>query len=334
MATVSLMTNTCLRVLVTGGAGFIGSHTCKALAKQGILPVTYDNLSRGNAEAVKWGPLEIGDIMDERRLKAVFELHRPMAVMHFAAYAYVGESAENPALYYVNNCAGAAILLRALLDFKPVPFVFSSSCATYGLPNSLPISEDQEQRPINPYGRSKLFVEQMLADVGNANALPWVALRYFNAAGSDPEGEIGESHDPETHLIPLVLRAAQSGMPVQIYGTDFDTADGTCIRDYVHVSDLADAHVSALDYLLAGGESAAFNLANARGYSVREVITIAERVSARAIPTEISPRRAGDPPELIGNAERARKLLNWIPVRSALDVQISDAWHWLRSRSA
>jgi UDP-glucose-4-epimerase GalE len=259
-----------LNILVTGGAGFIGSHACKALAKSGFHPITYDNLSRGHREAVKWGPLEVGDVADSGRLHAVLEQHQPAAVMHFAAYAYVGESVENPLLYYRNNVAGSAALLQAVIEYKPLPFVFSSTCATYGIPDKIPITEDHPQRPINPYGFSKLVVERMLADIAVSHQLPWVALRYFNAAGSDPENEIGEMHDPETHLIPLVLEAARSGLPVQIFGTDYDTPDGTCIRDYVHVTDIADAHVRALNHLLAAGESCAINLSNARGYSVKE----------------------------------------------------------------
>lgn len=322
-----------MNILVTGGAGFIGSHACKALARAGYAPVTYDNLSRGHREAVKWGPLEIGDIADLERLKAVFEQYQPAAVIHFAAYAYVGESVGAPLLYYRNNVAGSVVLLQALIDFKPLPFVFSSSCATYGLPERVPITEDHPQRPINPYGTSKLMVEFMLADLGVARRLPWIVLRYFNAGGSDPEGEIGEMHDHETHLIPLVLRAARSGIPIQIYGTDYETPDGTCIRDYVHVTDLADAHVRALDYVLSGGKSCALNLANARGYSVKEVIATAERVCGRTIPVTMVDRRPGDPSQLVGSADRARGLLGWAPARSELDVQVRDAWNWMLARN-
>ena len=320
-------------VLVTGGAGFIGSHACKALSKAGYLPITYDNLSRGHSESVKWGPLEVGDLVDVERLRSTLRQYRPAAIMHFAALAYVGESVDEPLFYYRNNVAGSIGLLQTVVDFGPVPFVFSSSCATYGLPKKLPITEDHPQRPINPYGASKLMVERVLADVGAAHGLPWIALRYFNAGGSDPEQEIGEMHDPETHLIPLVLRAARSGTPIKIFGTDYDTVDGTCIRDYVHVTDLANAHVRALDYLLSGGNSCALNLANARGHSVKEVISTAERVCGRAVPTNYTDRRAGDPPQLIGSAERARSLLGWQPARSDLEVQILDAWNWMLARS-
>jgi UDP-arabinose 4-epimerase len=322
-----------MNILVTGGAGFIGSHVCKLLASSGHLPITYDNLSRGNRSAVKWGPLEVGELEDRRRLRAVFETHRPAALMHFAAYAYVGESVQNPYLYYRNNVSGSLALFQELVDFQPIPVVFSSSCVTYGIPDSLPIREDHPQCPINPYGRSKLFVEQMLADAGFASALPWIALRYFNAAGADPDGEIGEDHDPETHLIPLVLRAAKQSGIVEIFGTDYDTADGTCVRDYVHVSDVADAHVRALHYLNNGGSSCAVNLANERGYSVKEVIGTAERVTGRSIAVSEASRRPGDPAILIGSSERARQKLGWQPQRSNLETQITDAWKWINSKT-
>jgi UDP-arabinose 4-epimerase len=319
-----------LNVLVTGGAGYIGSHACKALAAKGYVPITYDNLSRGNVWAVKWGPLEKGDIADGQQLRAVIEKYRPCALMHFAAYAYVGESVEQPLLYYGNNFAGTAALLQTVVDYNCIPIVFSSSCATYGIPDRVPIAEGHPQRPINPYGHSKVFVERMLADLNVACGLPWIGLRYFNAAGADPDGEIGEAHAPETHLIPLVLAAARAGMPVHVFGDDYDTADGSCVRDYVHVSDIANAHVQALEYLLNGGNSCALNLANARGYSVKEVIAAAETVCRRTIRSETAPRRPGDPPVLIGNASRAHALLGWKPTRSNLEMQIADAWRWMR----
>jgi UDP-glucose-4-epimerase GalE len=321
-----------LIILVTGGAGYIGSHTCKLLAARGHLPVTYDNLARGHRSAVKWGPLETGDILDRDRLRTVIAHYRPAAIMHFAAFAYVGESVESPLLYYRNNVAGSVALLDAAMEFGPLPFIFSSSCATYGIPERVPISEDQPQRPVSPYGQSKLFVERMLADLSRSHRLPWMALRYFNAAGADPEGEIGETHDPETHLIPLVLAAARDRTPVSVFGTDYDTPDGTCVRDYVHVNDIADAHIRALDHLLSHGESGAINLANARGYSVREVIAAAERICGRAIASVAAPRRAGDPPVLVGSAERARALLGWQPVRSDLDALIADAGRWMQQQ--
>jgi UDP-arabinose 4-epimerase len=322
-----------LKILVTGGAGFIGSHACKALAKNGYLPVAYDNLSRGHREAVQWGPLEVGDIADTARVRAVLEHHKPLAVMHFAAYAYVQESVENPLLYYRNNVAGSLALLQAVIDYKPLPFVFSSTSATYGAPEVIPITEDHPQRPTNPYGFSKLVTEHMLADLSRAYQLPWISLRYFNAAGSDPDKLIGEVHDPETHLIPLVLAAAHSGIPVQVFGTDYATPDGTCVRDYVHVMDIADAHVRALSYLLAGGKNCALNLANARGYSVKEVIATAERICNRPIAVTFAARRPGDLPMLVGSALFAGKMLGWKPHRSELALQIEDAWNWSRLRN-
>jgi UDP-arabinose 4-epimerase len=316
-------------ILVTGGAGYIGSHACKALAANGYTPITYDNLSRGNRWAVKWGPLEEANIADVARLSEVLQKYRPKALMHFAAYAYVGESVEQPSLYYNNNFCGTAALLRAALEYQSLPVVFSSTCATYGVPERTPISEDHPQNPINPYGRSKLFVEQLLRDLNVAHGLPWIALRYFNAAGADADGEIGEAHEPETHLIPLALTAAHKGTALKIFGNDYDTLDGTCVRDYVHVSDIADAHVKALNFLLSGGESCALNLANSRGYSVNEVVTTAERVCGKAIKVAISERRPGDPAILIGDARRARAVLGWSPCRSDLETQIRDGWKWM-----
>jgi UDP-arabinose 4-epimerase len=318
-----------MKILVTGGAGYIGSHTCKVLAAKGFEPIVYDNLSRGNRWAVKWGPLEEGDIADTVRLRAVLEKYRPSALMHFAAYAYVGESVGNPLLYYRNNVGGSTSLLQTLIDFKPMPVVFSSTCATYGVPEATPISESHPQRPINPYGFSKLVVEHLLADLDTAHGLRSISLRYFNAAGADPEGEIGEAHDPEPHLIPLVLAAARDGTPVRVYGNDYDTPDGTCVRDYIHVFDIADAHVRALDYLVAGGASCSVNLANARGYSVKEVIATAEHVSGSPVRVVIAPRRIGDPAVLIGSPNRAQTLLGWKPTRSDLHLQITDAWNWM-----
>lgn len=322
-----------MNILVTGGAGYVGSHTCKALAARGHVPIVYDNLSRGHLWAVKWGPFEEGDIADSQRVREVLEKYRPSALIHFAALAYVGESMQQPLLYYRVNFAGTATLLQTLLNFQRLPVVFSSSCATYGIPERTPIEEDYPQHPINPYGHSKLFVERLLVDLNVACGLPWMALRYFNAAGADPAGEIGEAHDPETHLIPLVLAAARTGTQVQIFGDDYDTPDGTCVRDYVHVSDLADAHVRALEYLLEGGNSCAINLSNARGYSIKQVINAAEKICGYAIPWRIVARRAGDPAILIGAAGRAYSLLGWKTTRSDLDVQIRDAWNWMKQRS-
>ena len=321
-----------MRILVTGGAGYIGSHACKALAAKGFEPIAFDNLSRGNRWAVKWGPLEQGDIADAQRVREVIAKYRPAALMHFAAFAYVGESVASPLLYYRNNVAATIALLQTLTESGPLPVVFSSTCATYGIPHSLPIAESHPQDPVNPYGFGKLVVERLLRELDASGACRSVALRYFNAAGADPEGDIGEAHDPETHLIPLVLAAGRDGRAVQVFGGDYETADGTCVRDYVHVCDIADAHLRALDYLLEGGRSCALNLANARGYSVKEVVAAAEGVIGRPIRMEVGPRRAGDPPVLIGSSARARAVLGWTPVRSDLAVQLADAWRWMKSR--
>lgn len=253
--------NSAKHILVTGGAGYIGSHACKALALAGYTPVAYDNLVYGHESAVKWGPFEKGDISDRKRLDQVIEKHRPAAVMHFAAYAYVGESVDDPGKYYRNNVVGTLTLLEAMRDHSIDQFVFSSTCATYGVPQQMPIAEDHTQQPINPYGASKLMVEQMLRDFGVAHGLRAISLRYFNAAGADPDAEIGEDHDPETHLIPLVLDAAAGRREsIAVFGDDYATPDGTCIRDYIHVTDLASAHVLALQALESGAESNAYNL--------------------------------------------------------------------------
>jgi UDP-arabinose 4-epimerase len=318
-----------VNILVTGGAGYIGSHACKALASAGHTPITFDNLSRGNRWAVKWGPFEQGDIADAQRIGLILDKYRPVALMHFSAYAYVGESMQDPLAYYENNFAGTCALMRAVLNFGSMPVVFSSTCATYGVPDHIPISEEHPQRPINPYGCSKLFVERMLQDLQASHDLRWMALRYFNAAGSDPDGEIGEVHDPETHLIPLAIAAARKGDIIRIFGTDYDTPDGTCVRDYIHVSDIADAHVLALERLLRGGDSCAVNLANTRGYSVKEVIATTEKISGKGISVEFVPRRSGDPPILIGESTRARSILGWQPKRSDLQTQIRDAYNWM-----
>ncbi len=316
-------------VLVTGGAGYIGSHACKALAQAGYLPVAYDNLSRGHRWAVKWGPFEQGDIADGQRLRAALLRYRPVAVMHFAAYAYVSESVQHPALYYRNNVAGSLNLLEAMRSAGTRALVFSSTCATYGVPDCLPIREDHPQRPLNPYGASKLAVERMLGDFDAAYGLRSISLRYFNAAGADPDGEIGEAHIPETHLIPLVMEtAAGRRESVEVFGDDYDTPDGTCIRDYIHVSDLADAHVLAMRWLLDGGYTHHFNLGNGDGFSVREVIKTAQRVTGRPIPKRFRPPRLGDPPALVSDATKARAVLNWRPKHAALATQLGDAWKW------
>jgi UDP-arabinose 4-epimerase len=320
-------------ILVTGGAGFVGSHACKALARAGYSPVTFDNLERGHDWAVKWGPLERGDLRDEKALHRVFERWKPWAVMHFAAYAYVGESNIAPLKYYDNNIGGTAKLLNACAAFECKNVVFSSSCATFGIPSHLPLTEDAAQHPVSPYGYTKLVVERMLCDADAAHGTRHVVLRYFNAAGADPDGELGEMHDPETHLIPLALLAALGRQPsIKVFGSDYPTPDGTCVRDYVHVSDLADAHVAALDWLAAGSGSSSFNLGNGRGFSVAEVVHTTEQVTGLTIKTELSPRRSGDPPVLISDSTKAQNLLKWEPRFPDLSQQIDHAWKWFRHR--
>ena len=317
-------------ILVTGGAGYIGSHACKVLAHAGFVPVTYDSLVNGHERAVRWGPLERGDLLDGDRLAAVLCRYRPAAVMHFAAYAYVGESASDPGKYYRNNVAGTLTLLDAMRAAKIDRLVYSSSCATYGAPDSGPINEDYPQHPVNPYGRSKHMIEQILSDFGRAYGLRSIALRYFNAAGADPAGDIGENHDPETHLIPLVLRAASDPFsPVTVWGTDYPTADGTCIRDYVHVQDLVNAHLLALRQLeRASGGLLAFNLGAQQGHSVREIIDAAKRVTGCDIPVIKGPRRSGDAPELVADSTRAHNILEWHPQWNKIDAIIETAWRW------
>ena len=318
-------------VLVTGGAGYVGSHACKALAAAGITPVTFDNLEAGHRWAVKWGPLVVGDLRDTGKLDYAIRKYKPAGVLHFAAHAYVGESTLNPLKYYDNNVAGTLSLLGSMQAHDIRHIVFSSTCATYGVPKVVPIPEDHPQDPINPYGSSKLVVEWMLRDMAFAHDLRFVCLRYFNAAGADPDGEIGEAHSPETHLIPLVLDAASGDIPeIAIFGDDYDTPDGTCIRDYIHVSDLADAHVRALKWLLSGGDAMFLNLSNGKGFSVRHVIDAAQRVTGLKVPVVVHPRRPGDPPVLIGEASKARALLGWEPQRHELEQQIADAWSWRR----
>jgi UDP-arabinose 4-epimerase len=316
-------------VLVTGGAGYIGSHACKALAQAGYIPVTYDNLSRGHRHAVRWGPLVEGEIADRVAVAAALKAHHVSSVMHFAAFAYVGESGTDPALYYRNNVLGTLALLDAMREAGVDRIVFSSTCATYGLPEKMPIAETTPQRPVNPYGETKLAIERVLYWYGQAYGLRSVALRYFNASGCDRGGEIGEEHDPETHLIPLVLRAALgTAGPVSIFGTDYPTPDGTAIRDYIHVEDLASAHVRAIQYLAEGGASTALNLATGRGYSVREIIAAVARAAGRDVPQREAPRRAGDPPALIADPSLARSVLGWQAECSDLDTIIRTALAW------
>jgi UDP-arabinose 4-epimerase len=316
-------------ILVTGGAGYIGSHAAQALARAGYRPVTYDSMIYGNHWAVQWGPLVVGDIGDRQKLLETIERFQIDAVMHFAAFAYVGESMTKPELYFDNNVTKSLVLLDAVRTAGIRHFVFSSSCATYGTPEQMPITEATPQCPVNPYGETKLMIERALHWMGLAHDISSVALRYFNACGADPEGRIGERHDPETHLIPLILDAALGHRAaIDIYGTDYPTPDGSCVRDYIHVSDLADAHVRALDYLLADGVSTAVNLGTGRGHSVREVIAAVERATGRRVPRREMPRRAGDPAVLIADPSRAAAVLDWHPRLSDLDTIIGTALAW------
>jgi UDP-glucose 4-epimerase len=339
-----------MTLLVTGGAGYIGSHTVRALQKAGFKPVVLDNLVYGHrriVEEVLGVPLVVGQVGDRALLDQVLSGEHPacggepvQAVLHFAAYAYVGESVQDPAKYYRNNLADSLTLLEALVEpvrsgtGTAIPIVFSSTCATYGIPDTVPITEDTPQNPINPYGRSKWMVEQLLADFGAAYDLPSVIFRYFNAAGADPAGDLGEDHTPETHLIPLVLEAMGGRRPgVQVYGDDYPTPDGTCIRDYIHVCDLADAHVLGLKQLLsqAAVSSCApqiYNLGNGTGYSVQEVLDTARRVTQRGLLAHIAQRRAGDPPALVAAATRAGNDLGWGPRYPELETIIEHAWRW------
>jgi UDP-arabinose 4-epimerase len=316
-------------VLVTGGAGYIGSHACKALAAAGWRPVVYDNLVYGHDWAVKWGPLERGDINDPARLDAVFAAHRPAAVMHFAAFAYVGESVTDPAKYYANNVTGTQTLLDAARRAGIDRVIFSSTCATYGMPVREMLDESHPQAPINPYGFTKLVIERMLADYRVAYGTKSISLRYFNAAGADPDGEIGEMHDPETHLIPLVLGAALGRRPaLTVFGRDYGTPDGTCIRDYVHVTDLAAAHVAALERLDGEPPRAAYNLGTGQGHSVQAVIDRARLAANRPVPFKDGPRRPGDPGRLVAAASLARSELGWQPRYSDLDTILRTALAW------
>jgi UDP-glucose-4-epimerase GalE len=318
-------------VLVTGGAGYIGSHCCKELHRRGYNPVTVDNLVYGHAQNVKWGPFYRGDIEDARLLERIFSENRIDAVMHFAAYAYVGESVQDPRKYYTNNLGNTITLLEKVLERAVPSFIFSSSCATYGQPQEIPIDEDHPQRPINPYGRSKYMIEQILADYSNAYDLRFISLRYFNAAGADPDGEIGEDHTPETHLIPLILDVAKGRREnLEVYGNDYETADGSCVRDYIHVADLAAAHVSALEKLLSGASSDCLNLGTGEGFSVLQVIEQAAAITGQKILYRIVGRRPGDPAVLIASNSRAAAVLNWKPVLSDLPTIIQTAWNWHR----
>lgn len=313
-------------VLVTGGAGFIGSHICKALAQEGITPVAFDNLSTGHEDAVRWGPLVRGDIANAPALHCALATWAPECVIHCAAHAYVGESVDSPRKYYTNNVAGSLALLNACLDHKVRGLVFSSSCATYGIPSSLPIREETPQIPVNPYGRTKLIFEMALEDYARAYGMRFVALRYFNAAGADPDGELSERHEPETHLIPRALMAASARLArLDVFGSDYATADGTCIRDYIHVTDLAEAHMAAVRYLVAGGETLRVNLGSGHGTSVAGIVSAIHRLTGHMVPVHYDQRRAGDPPELFADIACAKRTLGFVPAYSDIDTIIRTA---------
>jgi len=320
-----------VNILVTGGAGYIGSHTAEVIEKSGHTPTIYDNLSAGHRWAVGSKTLIEADLADKLSIQRAIEQYHIEAVIHFAAHTYVGESVRDPRKYFQNNAVNSLNLLDVMLDLGVKYIVYSSTCAIYGDPEKLPISEEHPQRPVNPYGESKLFIERALHWYEKAYGLRWVALRYFNAAGAS--GQLGECHDPETHLIPLAIEAALTGVPLSVFGTDYPTEDGTAVRDYIHVEDLADAHLSALKYLLKEGTSRAFNLGTGKGHSVREVLQTVERVSKMAAPHRAAERRPGDPPILVADNRAAVELLRWTPTRSSLREIVESAWLWhARSR--
>lgn len=318
-------------ILIVGGAGYIGSHTNKLLNQRGYETVVFDNLIYGHREFVKWGKFYLGDLNDKEQIRECFRQYPIKTVMHFSAFAYVGESVIDPAKYYRNNVANTLNLLDVMREFGVNYFIFSSTCATYGIPEKIPITEDHPQRPVNPYGKSKLMIEQILADYDRAYGIKHINLRYFNAAGADSDGKIGEWHDPETHLIPLTIYAALGiNDNIKIFGTDYPTRDGTCIRDYIHVTDLADAHIRALEILYHTNESESFNLGNGNGYSVREVINIVKRVTKKDFKVIETERREGDPPVLISSSKRAEEMLRWMPECKDIESIIETAWRWYR----
>jgi UDP-glucose-4-epimerase GalE len=316
-------------VLVVGGAGYVGAHTCKALSKAGYIPLVFDNLSTGHKNFVKWGPFVQGDIRDTGAVLQAIRSHKTEAVLHFAASAYVGESVTDPQKYYENNVAGSLSLLRGMLEAGCKKLVFSSSCAIYGKPDELPIRETAPQNPVNPYGASKLMVERILSDYAPAYGLDSTALRYFNASGADPEGELGELRDPETHLIPRAMMAIQGYITnFAVFGNDYPTPDGTAIRDYIHVSDLAEAHVLALQHLLASKAGGAFNLGTGHGYSVKQVLDAIAAETGESLMTVTASRRPGDPAVLVADATLSRAQLGFAPILSDLKSIIHTAWGW------
>ena len=320
-------------VLVTGGAGYIGSHVVKELRRQGYQPLVYDNLSTGHRWAIKGDELIEGDMGDKRYLHEILRKKKPLAVMHFAASAIVGESVGRPEFYFRNNVINTFNLLEAMLACEVKYFIFSSSAAVYGNPHQVPIPEDHPLNPVNPYGESKVFVEKALRWYEEAHGLEYISLRYFNAAGADPEGELGEAHNPETHLIPLILAVAAGERPfVEIYGTDYDTPDGTCIRDYIHVTDLAQAHILSLEALLNGATRRVYNLGNQRGFSVSEVVDVARMVTSHPIPVRESSRRKGDPAVLVASSERIKKELGWKPQYDDCKAIVETAWGWEKKK--
>jgi len=319
-------------ILVIGGAGYIGSHMCKYLAKNGYQPIVLDNLVHGHREVVRWGPFFEGSMADSNLLNHIFSKYTILAVMHFAAFCYVGESVTKPGKYYRNNVAATIALLEMMVEKNIFNFIFSSSCATYGEPVEIPITEQHPQNPINPYGRSKLMVEQILDDFRKAYGVHYVSLRYFNAAGADPDGELGEDHRPETHLIPLVLLTALGQREsLNIFGDNYSTRDGTCIRDYIHINDLAQAHFLALERLINHIPGGQYNLGSGDGYSVKEVIELAGKITRKSIPSRIIERRPGDPAVLISSSNKANKELGWKPQFSDLNTIIETAWKWHRN---
>lgn len=314
-------------VLVVGGAGYIGSHTCLNLSQRGFTPIVYDNLVNGHREFAKWGPFEFGDVRDRERLDQVLSSYKPVAIVHLAGLIDVGLSVKKPIAFFDSNLAGSTTLFAAAMQAGIDKLVFSSTCATYGIPLQVPIREDHPQAPINPYGKSKLMVEQILKELQFRNDIRSVILRYFNAAGADPQGRIGEWHTPETHLIPLTIASVQSNSALKIFGTDYPTRDGTCIRDFIHVCDIAEAHGRGIDHLLAGGESVALNLGTGRGTSVSEIIEAVRRISGKEMKVELCPRREGDPPELVADNALAKATLGWRPTFD-LESIIESAWNW------
>ena len=318
-----------MRILVTGGAGYVGSHVVKILGEKGYEVLTYDNLSTGNRWAVLYGSLVVADLSDRGTLRGVFKDFRPDVVMHFAASIVASESVREPLKYYRNNTVNSINLLEVVQESNVDKFIFSSTAAVYGIPEKIPITEEESIKPINPYGRSKAFVERILEDISKAGHFRYVSLRYFNAAGAEPEGRIGEMHDPETHLIPLILKTAKGGREgIKIFGTDYPTPDGTCIRDYIHVDDLAEAHLLALQYLLDAGESDIFNCGYGHGYSVREVVSMAWKVTGIDFVSEETGRRQGDPPALVADSSKIRQRLYWNPRYDNLEYIIRTAWEW------